>query len=156
MSQNVTSLIKWKGRKNSFLWYRASEKNFAYRFMNKNSLFRVKVVTDFDFEQFLTLLTVYLPNVNELSLTKTQRVTIVFNFAMSTHVQCQHKDHEAKNVARYEKPLSVSIFIKYGKFWITSLSHIIKHKLLISEECKYSFTDVLLKLSLWCNNFKTG
>ena len=50
----------------------------------------------------------------------------------------------------------VSIFIKYGKFWITSLSHIIKHKLLISEECKYSFTDVLLKLSLWCNNFKTG
>ena len=101
----------------------------------------------------------YLPKPKLLdrpSLTKTQRVTIVFNFAISTHVQCQHKDHEAKNVARYEKPLSVSIFIKYGKFWITSLSHIIKHKLLISEECKYSFTDVLLKLSLWCNNFKTG
>ena len=108
---------------------------------------------------FINFHILYLPKPKLLdrpSLTKTQRVTIVFNFAMSTHVQCQHKDHEAKNVARYEKPLSVSIFIKYGKFWITSLSHIIKHKLLISEECKYSFTDVLLKLSLWCNNFKTG
>ena len=37
---------------------------------------------------------------------------------------------------KWNKQLSVFVFIKCGKFWSISLGHFIKHKPLISEECQ--------------------